>query len=778
MSFKAFEENETQPLSIVNDATVSISKNSPCASHIHFFTGIKTIGDLPTLESSIFNPTFGLNRKDVIKYKWEFDTTPIPNDTSITAEKITGVFISSADQSFLTQGGNSTISHQNIFEHVKGYLYRADNSYDVAAASALNSTSIDNTTVSVVRNINFRRDVNADAIRPTTFYMEMNTSNTSLTGYVSGSSAQPTLLTSNVTGYTAALDLKNPYGGFDGTTTKSFFGVGVTNDPYTASANLDSITDSITVEAIIRPYRSDSTILFRRLANSADANTRNKFLKLELTNSPDGQQPAFRFYLRSTAVYTNNADNEANKVEANFSEDFADKDVQCSGLFVPSDVGVNLFDGGFHHIVVTWSIYELGEGDIRGSVDRGTGVVLGYIDGFKLLNKEQVFPRLQGGDEANGPVAQANMLEQRIPIRTVRLQSSDPTSGPSGNNVYIGASNFNREDGVTLGDRGEIVGTTDSNIAGLYDGQIQSIRMWNIRLKDGSTGYKHNINQKLELPSLEQASGSGALNLTYQNFMDSTLTSTSANNIMAWWHFNSINTLSASDIAGGLTGAVATMLPDPYGNVSSSTGAVVGDGITKLYDHDDITLGVSGNTFTDLNASGISRTFLYYDQPLNIKQIDNDFSQGRVVRKTVEGTIKKVGMIFYDISSVVLDGDDANAKLNFTWPVSGVTGDFGFAVTGNNNAAFSVERVRFGASNFVGRLLVDAVASGLEFNFTENNTGRDIETGESVFDNPTSFISTVGLYNDNGDLLAVAKLAQPVKKDENITLGAQVDLDF
>jgi hypothetical protein len=107
-----------------------------------------------------------------------------------------------------------------------------------------------------------------------------------------------------------------------------------------------------------------------------------------------------------------------------------------------------------------------------------------------------------------------------------------------------------------------------------------------------------------------------------------------------------------------------------------------------------------------------------------------------------------------------------------------VTGDFGFAVTGNNNAAFSVERVRFGASNFVGRLLVDAVASGSEFNFTENNTGRDIETGESVFDNPTSFISTVGLYNDNGDLLAVAKLAQPVKKDENITLGAQVDLDF
>ena len=189
-------------------------------------------------------------------------------------------------------------------------------------------------------------------------------------------------------------------------------------------------------------------------------------------------------------------------------------------------------------------------------------------------------------------------------------------------------------------------------------------------------------------------------------------------------------------------------------------------------------MATSANTFTDISASGINRTFLYYDQPVSIRPIDNDFSQGRVVRKTVEGSIKRVGMIFYDISSVVLDGDDANAKLNFTWPASGVTGDFGFAVTGHNNAALSVERVRYNASNYVGRLLVDAVASGTEFNFTENSTGRDIETGESVFDKPTSFITTVGLYNDGGDLLAVGKLAQPVKKDENITLAAQIDLDF
>ena len=222
MSFKAFSPDEIQPLSVVNDETVSISKNSPCASHVHFFTGIKTIGDLESLESSTFNPTFGLNRKDVVRYKWQFDSTPLPDNISITAEKVFGVFVSTADQTFLTQTGESSISHQNVFEHVKGYLYRNDNSYDARSASALNSSSSAHD-VSVIRNINFRKDVNSDAVRPTTFYMEMNRSHNSITGYVSGPSAQSTFLTTNVTGYTAALDLKNPYGGDNGTTVKSFF---------------------------------------------------------------------------------------------------------------------------------------------------------------------------------------------------------------------------------------------------------------------------------------------------------------------------------------------------------------------------------------------------------------------------------------------------------------------------------------------------------------------------------------------------------------------------
>ena len=67
-------------------------------------------------------------------------------------------------------------------------------------------------------------------------------------------------------------------------------------------------------------------------------------MKMELTRSSDNRDDAFRFYIRD-------ADNQED-----FTEDFSKENVQASGLFVPADVGVDLYDGDFHHIVVSWDI--------------------------------------------------------------------------------------------------------------------------------------------------------------------------------------------------------------------------------------------------------------------------------------------------------------------------------------------------------------------------------------------------------------------------------------
>ena len=268
--------------------------------------------------------------------------------------------------------------------------------------------------------------------------------------------------------------------------------------------------------------------------------------------------------------------------------------------------------------------------------------------------------------------------------------------------------------------------------------------------------------------------------MSFTNFKNTALTSASAVNIAAWWYFNNINGISGFDMAGGLTAAPGStaMEPDRVGNISSNTGSVVGNSTIKVFDVKDLTLGTSGNTITDLQVSGIPRDFLYFDQPQVNNPVDSSITQGRIVRKTIQEDIKRIGLTFYDLGVVTLDGDDPNARLNFTFPASGATGDFGFAATGHNNTAFSVERLVFNSQTDRGRLLVDAVASGAEMNYTGNPTGVNPDTGGSIFDDPASYISSIGLYNHHNDLVAIAKLSNPVKKDEATILTGQVKLDF
>ena len=68
-----------------------------------------------------------------------------------------------------------------------------------------------------------------------------------------------------------------------------------------------------------------------------------------------------------------------------------------------------------------------------------------------------------------------------------------------------------------------------------------------------------------------------------------------------------------------------------------------------------------------------------------------------------------------------------------------------------------------------------------EFNYTTNPSFIDT-TGTlnftSMVDNPKTFITTVGLYNDLGDLVAVAKLSQPVTKDFTKEALIRVKLDY
>jgi len=68
-----------------------------------------------------------------------------------------------------------------------------------------------------------------------------------------------------------------------------------------------------------------------------------------------------------------------------------------------------------------------------------------------------------------------------------------------------------------------------------------------------------------------------------------------------------------------------------------------------------------------------------------------------------------------------------------------------------------------------------------EFNYSTNPsliTGSGEIRHNVMIDTPQSFITTIGLYNDNNDLLAVAKLSRPLLKDFTKESLVRVKLDY
>jgi len=69
-----------------------------------------------------------------------------------------------------------------------------------------------------------------------------------------------------------------------------------------------------------------------------------------------------------------------------------------------------------------------------------------------------------------------------------------------------------------------------------------------------------------------------------------------------------------------------------------------------------------------------------------------------------------------------------------------------------------------------------------EFNYTTNPSFISGSTGEVIYpifiNNPQTYITTVGLYNDSNELLAVAKLSRPLVKDFTKEALIRVKLDF
>ena len=137
--------------------------------------------------------------------------------------------------------------------------------------------------------------------------------------------------------------------------------------------------------------------------------------------------------------------------------------------------------------------------------------------------------------------------------------------------------------------------------------------------------------------------------------------------------------------------------------------------------------------------------------------------KGDLVEKA--DTTNIVGTVFYDSGTMVFHGGDYSRDTNFL--IDSASGFvFGPGATAGNVA---INNLSFISLNMLKRSVFFTRAFNQEFNYSNNPTAiANASLGSissNLTGNPTTFITTVGLYNGDNQLLAVAKTAPPVKKD-------------
>ena len=106
----------------------------------------------------------------------------------------------------------------------------------------------------------------------------------------------------------------------------------------------------------------------------------------------------------------------------------------------------------------------------------------------------------------------------------------------------------------------------------------------------------------------------------------------------------------------------------------------------------------------------------------------------------------------------------------------------GTAISGNcDNLRRRLQNIQFNNTTEINSTIYFCRVPHNKFNYSSNPTyvsGSKIRIKNVGADTPVSYITTVGLYNASNELLAVAKLSEPLKKTPENELTIRVRLDY
>jgi len=204
-------------------------------------------------------------------------------------------------------------------------------------------------------------------------------------------------------------------------------------------------------------------------------------------------------------------------------------------------------------------------------------------------------------------------------------------------------------------------------------------------------------------------------------------------------------------------------------------------------------------TVTDASASadgsGIATT-LGGDMAVLFATSSNGF-----LRKGTDYSTLAAGVVFYQAGIAILTASIFSGSVGRgkPGPTAGPSGAFYRAPYGQRNrnvqqtlsssaisAACDAVRHRIGNIAFNNTTEINSKiyfcrVPHNKFNYSANPTylsGSKIKVKNVASDSPVAYITTVGLYNDQQELMAVAKLSEPIRKDPTNDLTIRVRLDY
>ncbi len=160
----------------------------------------------------------------------------------------------------------------------------------------------------------------------------------------------------------------------------------------------------------------------------------------------------------------------------------------------------------------------------------------------------------------------------------------------------------------------------------------------------------------------------------------------------------------------------------------------------------------------------------------------------------------KVGLLYYQAGVAVLTGsvflktagattDGPSGTVNVVKPgeAGGTGGDIEtmyttYSISGSaDSMRHRIYDIDFNNTTELNSTIYFCRAGHNEFNYSSNPTylsASQIRVKNSTLDQPVAYITTVGLYSADNELLAVAKLSEPLKKTPDTELTLRVRLDY